>query len=446
MAKITFLGAGSSVFIKNIIGDSMCRESLKDSEVALYDIDPVRLDESKRMLDTLNANINEGRMTIKPYLGVANRKDALRGASYIVNAIQVGGYEPCTVWDFEIPKKYGLRQTIADTLGIGGIFRGLRTANVMLDIAKDIEEVCPTAWLLNYTNPMSIVTGSVLHGSNVKAVGLCHSVQGCANGLLNHVLKMDKNMDDVQWKIAGINHMAWLLEITENGKDLYPEIKKIAAKKVLEARKEGAEKFGDMIRLDMMRNFGYYITESSEHAAEYYPYWIKSKYPEFIEEFNIPLDEYPRRCINQIEGWKKQASEFIGNSELTHERTHEYGSLIMEAMETDVPARIGGNVMNNGVITNLPKDAIVEVACMIDKNGVQPTYVGDLPLQLAALNRTHINVHSMVIDAALNLKKDSIYQAAFLDPHTSSELSLDTIREMCDEFMEVEKDWLPEYK
>ena len=184
----------------------------------------------------------------------------------------------------------------------------------------------------------------------------------------------------------------------------------------------------------------------SEHAAEYYPYWLKSKYPEFVEEFNIPLDEYPRRCIKQIEGWKKQASEFIGNSELTHERTHEYGSLIMEAMETDVPARIGGNVMNNGVITNLPKSAIVEVACMIDKNGVQPTYVGDLPLQLAALNRTHINVHSMVVDAALNLKKDSIYQAAFLDPHTSSELSLDTIREMCDEFLEVEKDWLPEYK
>jgi alpha-galactosidase len=446
MAKITFLGAGSIIFIKNIIGDSMCRESLKDSEIALYDIDPVRLDESKRMLDTLNANINEGRMTIKPYLGVANRKDALRGAAYIVNAIQVGGYEPCTVWDFEIPKKYGLRQTIADTLGIGGIFRGLRTAHVMLDIAKDIEEVCPAAWLLNYTNPMSILTGTMLHGTSVKTVGLCHSVQVCADKLLNNSLDMKKNMDDIQWKIAGINHMAWLLEITENGKDLYPEIKQLAAKKVLEARKEGAEKFSDMIRLDMMRNFGYYITESSEHAAEYYPYWLNSKYPEFIEEFNIPLDEYPRRCIKQIEDWNKQASEYIGNPELKHERTYEYGSLIMEAMETDVPARIGGNVVNNGVISNLPKDAIVEVACMVDKNGVQPTYVGDLPLQLAALNRTHINVHSMVVDAALNLKKDSIYQAAFLDPHTSSELSLDTIREMCDELLDVEKDWLPEYK
>ncbi|MDA3799620.1 MAG: alpha-glucosidase/alpha-galactosidase [Kiritimatiellae bacterium] len=446
MAKITFVGAGSTVFVKNIIGDSMCVDSLKDSDIALYDIDATRLEESRLMLNTLNDNINEGRMKIKGYLGVENRKDALRGASYVVNAIQVGGYEPCTVWDFEIPKKYGLRQTIADTLGIGGIFRGLRTANVMLDVAKDIEDVCPNALLLNYTNPMSIVTGSVLHGSDVKAVGLCHSVQGCANGLLNDILKMEKDMSNVQWKVAGINHMGWLLEVTENGNDLYPEIKKIAAAKVAEARKEGAEKFGDMIRLDMMRNFGYYITESSEHAAEYYPYWIKSQYPELIEEFNIPLDEYPRRCIDQIEGWKKQAKEFIGNPELKHNRSGEYGSIIMDAMETDVPARIGGNVINNGVITNLPKDAIVEVACMVDKNGVQPTYVGDLPLQLAALNRTHINVHSLVIDAALNLKKDSIYQAAFLDPHTSAELSLDKIREMCDEFLEVEKEWLPEYK
>lgn len=443
MPKITFLGAGSAVFAKNVLGDVMTREPLKDAHVALYDIDRQRLNDSKRMLENLNANINDGRAKITAHLGVKSRKTALRKADYVVNAIQVGGYEPCTVTDFEIPKKYGLRQTIADTLGIGGIFRGLRTIPVMLEIARDIEEVCPEAWMLNYTNPMAIVTGAMLRGSNVKTVGLCHSVQVCAPHLLKH---LDIETSKLQWKIAGINHQAWLLEVTDDGKDLYPEIKKRAEKKNRKARKDGAEKHGDMVRFEMMRRFGYYITESSEHGAEYVPWFIKDRCPELIEEFNIPLDEYPRRCVKQIEKWKQVRKDLVENTKLTHERTHEYGSGIIEAMETDVPFRIGGNVMNTGLIENLPREAVVEVPCLVDRNGVQGCWVGNLPEPCAALNRTNINPQLLTIEAALTLRKDRIYQAALLDPHTSAELTIDETVSLCDDLLEAHKDWLPEYR
>jgi len=436
MPKITFMGAGSSVFAKNILGDSMLSPALHGAHIALYDVNKARLNQSRRMLQTLNKNINKGRAKITAHLGKGQRKVALKDADYVVNAIQVGGYEPSTVIDFEIPKKYGLHQTIADTLGIGGIFRTLRTAPVVQEFAKEMEQACPDALFLNYTNPMCTVTGALVHGSNIKSVGLCHSVQICADRLLQRVGMAD-DVNDLQWKIAGINHQAWLLEITDGGKDLYPEIKKRAAKLNREARKKDGEKHGDMIRLEMMRHFGYYITESSEHSAEYMPYWIKSQFPELIEEFNIPLDEYPRRCIRQIERWKTQSKELVGNSKLTHKRTHEYGSYIMEAMETDVPFRIGGNVLNDGLITNLPSKAIVEVACLVDRNGVQGTYVGDLPEQLAALNRTNVNVHLLSLDAALNRDRDAVYHAAYLDPHTSSELPLDQIRRLCDDLLKA---------
>lgn len=442
MPKITFLGAGSAVFAKNVLGDVMTREPLKDAHVALYDIDRQRLNDSKRMLENLNANINDGRAKITAHLGVKSRKTALRKADYVVNAIQVGGYEPCTVTDFEIPKKYGLRQTIADTLGIGGIFRGLRTIPVMLEIARDIEEVCPEAWMLNYTNPMAIVTGAMLRGSNVKTVGLCHSVQVCAPHLLKH---LDIETSKLQWKIAGINHQAWLLEVTDDGKDLYPEIKKRAEKKNRKARKDGAEKHGDMVRFEMMRRFGYYITESSEHGAEYVPWFIKDRCPELIEEFNIPLDEYPRRCVKQIEKWKQVRKDLVENTKLTHKRTHEYGSGIIEAMETDVPFRIGGNVINTGLIENLPREAVLEVPCLVDRNGVQGCWVGNLPEPCAALNRTNINPQLLTIEAALTLRKDRIYQAALLDPHTSAELTIDETVSLCDDLLEAHKDWLPEY-
>lgn len=435
MAKITFIGAGSTVFAKNVLGDCILTPALQDSEIALYDIDMERLKDSENMLNNINSN-NGGHAKIIAY---SDRKAALKGANYVVNAIQVGGYDPCTITDFEIPKKYGLRQTIADTLGIGGIFRALRTIPVMIDIARDMEEVCPDAWFLNYTNPMAMLTGAMLKATSIKTVGLCHSVQGCVPGLLN-TLDIGIKPEETQWRIAGINHQAWLLEITKDGKDLYPAIKE----KAIEKQKQGPH--WDMVRYEMMFNFGYYITESSEHASEYLPYFIKSKYPDLIERFNIPLDEYPRRCINQIEGWKKMRADLVGNKNIEHKRTHEYASYIMEAMETDKPYRIGGNVMNTGLITNLPYDSVVEVPCLVDRNGVNPCYVGALPQQLAALNRTNINVQLMTIEAALEQKKELIYMAAMLDPHTAAELSMDEIKSMCDDLISAHGDWLPKYR
>lgn len=435
MPKITFVGAGSTVFAKNVLGDCILTPALRESELALFDIDMERLKDSENMLNNINNN-HGGHAKIVAY---TDRKEALRGADYVVNAIQVGGYEPSTVIDFEIPKKYGLRQTIADTLGIGGIFRSLRTIPVMLDIARDMEEVCPNAWFLNYTNPMAMLVGAMLKGSGIKTVGLCHSVQGCVPGLLGS-LDIGVKPEDTQWRIAGINHQAWLLEITKDGKDLYPALKE----KAREKQKQGPH--WDMVRYELMDRFGYYVTESSEHSAEYLPYFIKSKYPELIERFNIPLDEYPRRCVNQIEGWKKMRADLVENKSLEHNRTHEYASYIMEAMETDKPYRIGGNVMNTGLITNLPYDAVVEVPCLVDRNGINPCYVGALPQQLAALNRTNINPQLMTIEAALTQKKEYIYMAAMLDPHTSAELSMDDIKSLCDDLIDAHGNWLPKYK
>ena len=435
MIKITFMGAGSTVFAKNVLGDCMVTPSLKDAVYALYDIDAERLEDSRAMLENINRN-NGGKATIQAFLGVEQRKAALQGASFVVNAIQVGGYEPCTVTDFEIPKKYGLRQTIADTLGIGGIFRALRTIPVMLDFSRDMEEVCPDAWLLNYTNPMSMLTGAMLRANGVYSVGLCHSVQVCASGLLEG-LGMDYD-ESVQWKIAGINHMAWLLEISRDGQDLYPEIKRRAAART--------DKHTDMVRYEIMKRFGYYVTESSEHNAEYMPYFIKSRYPEIIDDLNIPLDEYPRRCIKQIQDWKDMREQLVQDANLTHARTHEYASYIMEAMVTNRPYKIGGNVLNHGLIPNLPQKACVEVPCLVDASGVTPCYVGDLPTQCAALNQSNINVHLMTIEAALTRSKEAVYQAAMLDPHTAAELSLDDIRALCDDLFEAHGDWLPQYK
>ena len=434
MPKITFMGAGSTVFAKNVLGDSMLTPALEDATIALYDIDGQRLEESRQMLENLNRNLG-GKAKIQAYLGEENRKDALRGASYVVNAIQVGLYEPCTVTDFEVPKKYGLRQTIADTLGIGGIFRALRTIPVMLDFAREMEEVCPDAWFLNYTNPMAMLTGAMLKATGVKTVGLCHSVQVCAKTLLEGLgLPYD---DSVQWKIAGINHQAWLLEIRRDGQDLYPKIKELAAQR--------SDKHNDMVRYEIMKRFGYYVTESSEHNAEYMPYFIKSKYPELIERFNIPLDEYPRRCVNQIAKWASMRDEVLLKHDLTHERTQEYASRIMEAMETNRPFKFGGNVLNTGLIPNLPEGVCVEVPCIADKSGVTPTYVGPLPIQCAAMNRTNINVQELTIQAALTGKKDYIYQAAMMDPHTAAELSIDDIVALCDDLIQAHGDWLPKY-
>ena len=437
--KTTFMGAGSTVFARNVIGDTMCTDSLRDSTFALYDIDAKRLEESKIILEAINRNVNNSRAKIEAYLGVENRKEALRGASFVINAIQVGGYEPCTVTDFEIPKKYGLRQTIGDTMGIGGIFRALRTIPVLEDFARDMQEVCPDCWFLNYTNPMAMLTGYMQRYTPIKTVGLCHSVQGCSRDLLKK-LDMSDKIDGRSDLIAGINHMAWLLEIKDkDGNDLYPEIKKRAKQKNLTTHE-------DMVRFDYIDKLGYYCTESSEHNAEYNPFYIKSRYPELIEKFNIPLDEYPRRCVNQIAGWEKERDSILANGEITHERSEEYASYIMEAISTNTLYKIGGNVLNDGLIDNLPREACVEVPCLVDASGIKPCHVGALPLQLAAMNSSNIYPQLLTIEAAVMKKKEYIYQAAMMEPHTAAELSIDDIVSLCDDLIEAHKGWLQEYK
>ncbi len=432
MDKITFLGAGSTVFAKNVLGDCMLTPSLQEFEYALFDIDPVRLADSAAMLSAINRNVNNGRARVVAY---EDRRKALSGARFVVNAIQVGGYEPSTVIDFEIPKKYGLRQTIGDTLGIGGIFRALRTIPVVLEFARDIADVCPDALLLNYSNPMAMLTGAILHHGGVRAVGLCHSVQVCVPHLFR-----DLGMDPagVEYRIAGINHMAWLLTVEKNGVDLYPEIKRRALAR--------PAPHTDMVRYEIMRRFGCYVTESSEHNAEYNPWFIKRRLPELIEKFAIPLDEYPRRCIQQIEDWKKMREHLTKNKALRHERTREYASYIMDAVQTDVPFRIAGNVLNTGLITNLPADACVEVPCMVDRSGINPCHVGTLPVQLAALNMTNINVQLVAVEAAVTRCRDAVYQAALLDPHTAAELSMDEVVKLCDDLIEAHGDWIPALK
>ncbi|MDR1631058.1 MAG: alpha-glucosidase/alpha-galactosidase [Oscillospiraceae bacterium] len=439
--KITFMGAGSTVFAKNVLGDVMLTESLRECDIALYDIDAERLEESYIMVTALNRNINENRAKVNKYLGVPNRKDALRNADFVVNAIQVGLYDPCTITDFEVPKRYGLRQTIADTCGIGGIFRALRTIPVLKGFADDMEEVCPDAYFLNYTNPMSMLAGFMQRYTGVKTVGLCHSVQGCTKGLLSN---LDFDLDEVgifKEKIAGINHMGWLLEVYDQyGNDLYPEIRRRA----IEVLESGVTDHHDLVRYEYIRRFGYYCTESSEHNAEYNNFFIKSKYPELVERYNIPLDEYPRRCVGQIARWKDAKEKYL-HDEITHNKTGEYASGIMNAIVTDVPYKIGGNVMNNGLIDNLPREANVEVTCLVNRYGIQPCIQGALPVQLAAMNMTMINVHLLTIEAAVTLKKEHIYQAAMLEPHTSSELSIDDIVRLCDDLIETHGDWLPKY-
>ncbi len=437
--KITFMGAGSTVFARNVIGDCMCSEALRDSVFALYDIDAQRLEESRVILEAMRA-AKGGHGRIECYLGVKNRKDALRGASFVVNAIQVGLYDPCTIIDFEVPKKYGLRQTIADTLGIGGIMRALRTIPVLKDFANDMEEVCPDALFLNYTNPMAMLSGYMQRYTGIQTVGLCHSVQVCSRTLLTE-MGMEDKLEGRKELIAGINHMAWLLDLRDkDGNDLYPAIR--AKVDAVQSQPD----FKDKVRLDYIRHFGYYCTESSEHNAEYNMFYIKSKYPELIDRYNIPLDEYPRRCVNQIAAWKKEYAELMESGVKDHTRSSEYASHIMEAIVTGNPYQIGGNVLNQDhLITNLPAEACVEVPCLVNGHGVQPCHVGPLPVQCAAMNMTNINVQLLTIEAAVTRRKDHIYQAAMLDPHTGSELDIDTIKRMVDDLIEAHGSYLPAF-
>jgi len=470
-----------------VLGDAMLQPSLHDAEIALYDIDPQRLDDSRLLIEAINRNGNGGRARIGAYLGVEARRDALRDADFVVNAIQVGGYEPCTVTDFELPKKYRLEQTIGDTLGVGGIFRALRTLPVVLDMARDMEAVCPDAWLLNYTNPMCMVTAGILEGSGVKTVGLCHSVQECVPGLLLRLGLSERiPHGDTRWEIAGINHQAWLTSLSYQGRDLYPEIKEVAGESLERIRGRGGrawqrelgERIGmreddgcylfpvrawhafreghipeeeardaavasDAIRLELMLRLGYYLTESSEHTAEYTPWFIKSHKPELIDRHFVPLDEYPRRCRSQIAAWEGLRRILVEDPDIEHRPSAEFGAYIMHAMTSDEPYRIAGNVMNDDLITNLPRRACVEVPCLVDRRGVQPCHVGDLPEVCAALNRTNLNPQILTLEAFRTGRRDALYQAAMLDPHTGAELGLDEIVSLCDELIEAHGDWLP---
>ncbi|ACZ41059.1 glycoside hydrolase family 4 [Thermobaculum terrenum ATCC BAA-798] len=438
MPKITFIGAGSTVFAKNLIGDILSFPELQDSTICLFDIDPDRLSTSEIVANKIKQALNAP----AKIEATTDRRKALYGADYALCMIQVAGYKPGTVIDFEIPKKYGLRQTIADTLGIGGIMRALRTIPVLLDMCKDMEELCPDVYFLNYVNPMAMNCWAISRASKIKTVGLCHSVQGTAWELSKDI---GVPLEEINFVCAGINHMAFYLKFERNGEDLYPLIRKVI--------EEGRVPEHNRVRYDVFKRFGYFVTESSEHFSEYVPWYIKRDRPDLIEKYNIPLDEYIRRCEAQIAGWEELRKRYESDEPIQVERTHEFASYIIHSIETGIPKLdekgntrvIYGNVPNNGLIDNLPQGCCVEVPCLVDRNGIQPIKIGSLPIQLAALMQTNINVQALTVEAALTRKKEYIYQAAMLDPHTAAELDPDQIYSLVDELIAAHGDWLPEY-
>ena len=438
MTKITFIGAGSTVFAKNLLGDILSFPELANSTISLMDIDPERLRTSEIVAHKV-ADFFGARPKIETTL---DRRRALDGADYAISMFQVGGYKPSTMIDFEIPKKYGIRQTIADTLGIGGIMRGLRTIPVFLDICKDMEELCPNVMFLQYVNPMAMNTWAINKASKIKTVGLCHSVQGTAEALAEDI---GVPYNEINYICAGINHMAFYLKFERNGENLYPQIQK-----ALESQSYGRRYRGlaDHVRYEVFRRMGYFVTESSEHFSEYVPWFIKHDRSDLIEQYEIPLDEYLGRCEDQLAEWEaeKAALERGELDEQRYERSQEYGSLIIHSMETGTPRVVYGNVANHGLIDNLPQGCCVEVPCLVDKSGLQPTKIGMMPPQLAALQQTNINVQSLVVEAALTRKREHIYHAAMLDPHTAAELSLDQIWSLVDDLIEAHGSKLPEYQ
>ena len=437
MAKITFIGAGSTVFAKNLMGDILSFPELGNVTLTLHDVDAKRLRTSEIVAHKV-AKVTGTQPTIE---ATTDRRAALEGADYVLCMIQVGGYQPSTVIDFEIPKQYGLRQTIGDTLGIGGIMRALRTIPVLLDICRDMEELCPDALLLNYVNPMAMICWALSRATSIKTIGLCHSVPLTAQDLASD---LDVPYSEMNYIVAGINHMAFYLRLEHHGQDLYPQLRQLSKSDIAEFRRYS--NLHDKIRYDLFKRMGYFVTESSEHFSEYVPWFIKRDRPDLIEQYNIPLDEYIRRCKIQIAEWETMRQELENEDILLEiERSVEYGSLIIHSMETGQPRTIYGNVANQGLIDNLPAGCCVEVPCLVDINGVQPTKVGTLPPHLAALMQTNINVQSLTVEAALTGKREHIYHAAMLDPHTAAELSLDQIWSLVDDLVEAHGEWLPAY-
>ncbi len=430
MLKITLIGAGSTVFARNLIGDILSFPELSGAHLCLFDIDPQRL----RVSEIVAHRLAE-RLGLRPTIeATTDRRRALDGANYAISMFQVGGYKPATVIDFEVPKRYGLRQTIADTLGVGGIMRALRTIPVLLEIGREMEELCPDVYFLQYVNPMAMNCWALSRATRIRTIGLCHSVQGTAEQLAQDV---GVPVEEINYLCAGINHMAFYLKLEHNGEDLYPRLRQIAA--------EGKAPHWNRVRYEVLRHLGYFVTESSEHFSEYVPWFIKRDRPDLIAQFNIPLDEYLRRCEAQIAEWEALRRRLEAGESLEVRRSHEYGALIIHSIETGQPRVVYGNVPNEGLIDNLPAGCCVEVPVLVDKNGIQPVRVGRLPVQLAALMRTNINVQELTVEAALTGRREHIYHAAYLDPHTAAELDLNQIRALVDDLIAAHGHWLPAY-
>jgi alpha-galactosidase len=427
------IGAGSVVFARTLMSDILSLPELTESRIALHDVDGRRLETAEMMVRSVARSVGAS-PTIE---ATVDRKAALRGADYVINAIQVGGHD-ATLKDFEIPKKYGLKQTIADTLGIGGIFRALRTIPVLLDICRDMRALCPNALLLNYTNPMAMLCLAVERAGGVPVVGLCHSVQSTSDRLAEYV---GRPKEDVWYRVAGINHMAWFLEFrARSGEDLYPRL--------WEALEDPARFGRDKVRFEMMRRLGYFVTESSEHMAEYLPYFIKRD--ELVERFDIPIDEYIRRSERNLGRAEAEREKLDRGEAVEVRRSHEFAAYIIQAIVANRDWSFHGNVLNAfgarsgpALIENLPADSVVEVPILVNAAGLQPCRVDPLPPQLAGLNRTNVNVQQLVVEAALSGNRDHVYHAAMLDPHTAATLSLDEIWAMVDELIEAHGDALP---
>ena len=440
--KITFIGAGSTVFAKNLIGDILTYPELQDAHLVLFDIDSERLKTSEIVAHKVAQALG-----VKPTFTVTTDAErALEGANYAISMIQVGGYKPSTVIDFEIPKRYGLEQTIGDTLGIGGIMRALRTIPVLLEYTRIMERVSHDNIMhLNYVNPMAMNCLALGKASRVPVVGLCHSVQGTAGELADD---LGVPREELDYLVAGINHMAFYLKLEHHGQDMYPRLREFLERGQLPERELGPEygwKLANRVRYEVFRHFGYFVTESSEHFSEYVPWFIKRDRPDLIERHKIPLDEYLRRCEAQIKHWESLRRELESEqATLRVKRSKEYGSRIIHSRETGQPRVIYGNVLNEGLIENLPHGCCVEVPCLVDRNGIQPTHIGNIPPQLAALMRTNINVQELTVEAVLTGNRQHVYHAAMLDPHTAAELDLEQIKNLVDDLLDAHGEWLPE--
>ncbi len=443
-AKICIIGAGSTVFAKNIIGDVLHRKTFKKCSISLFDIDASRLEESALVVTKLARTLKAEPTIVQ----TTDRKQALQNADFVITMFQVGGYEPSTMIDFEIPKSYGLRQTIADTLGVGGIMRALRSIPVFLDIAKDMGECCPDATMLNYVNPMAMISWAMTKfAPQIKYVGLCHSVQGTAIELAHDMGIDPKNL---RYTAAGINHMAFYLNIEAKGedgiyRDVYPNLMRGYASGEYPKDNIHNPRCPNLVRYEMMKRLGYFVTESSEHFAEYTSWFIKEGRDDLIEKFSIPLDEYPVRCVEQIANWKGEVAAYRVADTIEVQESQEYASSILNSIWTGEPSVIYGNVANNGLIDNLPRGCSVEVPCLVDANGISPIKIGELPAQLAALIQTNVNVQSMVVEAFDKQSRDHVYHAAMLDPHTGAELDLDQIWSLVDELIDAHGEYMPSF-